>query len=415
MFENSDFGMLGIALGLGLLVGLQREHYHSRMAGIRTFTLITLFGCISGMIARHFEDSWIIAIGALSIAILLGVANYLKKKQEDPDIGQTTEIAALLMFTVGASLVLVSPAIGVVLGGTVATLLYLKQYLGRLVDRLGEKDIQTIMLFVAISLIILPILPNENFGPYEVFNPREIWWMVVLIVGMGVTGYFIYKWMNNAKGTIINGLLGGLISSTAASISYSRQTKDASLGARPAAFIVMTASAIAFVRVLIEVSVVAPKHWVTVAPPLIVQTLFMGVVAGGLFFYSKEKSARMEEPENPAQFKTALIFAFLYALILLAVAFVKERFGNSGLYIVSVISGLTDMDAITLSLSRMMNEGRLAPGDGWRFILAAGLSNVVFKGGLVVALGNRSLIRLIVIAFGLSLAGGGLILWWWPS
>lgn len=414
MFENSDFTTLFIAIGLGLLVGLQRERYHSRIAGIRTFTLITVFGWMSGMIAKVFEQAWVIVAGIVAIAILLGVANFLKKVEKEPDIGQTTEMAALLMFTVGAGLVLINPAIGVVLGATVATLLYLKQYLGQLVDRLGEKDIQTIMLFVAISLIILPVLPNKNFGPYEVFNPREIWWMVVLIVGMSVIGYFIYKWTSDTAGTALNGILGGLISSTATTVTYSRQTKDGSLTILPAGFIIVTASTISMVRVLVEVAVVAPRHLATVAPPLVAMTLLMALIATGLFFYGRGKAPRLTEPENPAQFKTALVFAILYAIILLAVAFVKDYFGDRGLYVVSIISGLTDMDAITLSLSNTMNDGGLAPASGWRFILTAALSNLVFKGGLAAFLGSRRLLGLIAPAFGVALVGGLLILWLWP-
>ncbi|MBL7775162.1 MAG: MgtC/SapB family protein, partial [Saprospiraceae bacterium] len=213
--ENNDFTTLGIAIGLGLLVGLQRERFHSRVAGIRTFALITLFGALCGMVGRHFGSEWMVVSGGISVALLLGVANFLKQKEDQPDIGQTTEMAALLMFAVGALLALGHTLIGVVVGTSVAVLLYLKQYLTAVIERLGEKDLQAIMLFAAITLIVLPVLPDRHFGPYEVFNLREIWLMAVLISGIGIAGYFAFKWLGKTMGTALSGLLGGLISSTA--------------------------------------------------------------------------------------------------------------------------------------------------------------------------------------------------------
>ncbi|MCB0530703.1 MAG: MgtC/SapB family protein [Lewinellaceae bacterium] len=410
---NSDFAILGIALGLGLLAGLQRERLHSRVAGIRTFALITLFGSISGMIGRHFDSDWVVAAGALSVAILLGVANYLKTLQPEPDIGQTTEMAALVMFGVGALLVFVDPLIGVVVGATVALLLYLKHYLSDFAERLGEKDLKAIMLFTAISLIILPVLPDRDFGPFSVFNLRDIWLMVVLIVGLSLAGFFAYKWLGTTTGTALSGFFAGLISSTAATVSYARQTKQKERAVRLAAFVIMAASTVSFLRILVEISVVTPQNFAEVAPPLAAIMAFMALLSVGLFLYKKKETSSYEEPENPAQFKTALVFALLYALILFAVAAVKEYFGNVGLYAVSAISGLTDIDAITLSLSNMINNGSIEANGGWRFILVAAMANLVFKGSLVAVIGHRSLLRLIAPVFGLVLVAGALVLWLW--
>lgn len=411
----SDLTTLGIALGLGMLVGLQKERLNSAIAGIRTFTLITVFGAICAMVAKHFEGAWIIALGGLSIALLLGVANFKKPIDEEKDIGQTTEIAALLMFAIGAYLVVGSLTVGVVVGAAVALLLYLKRFLSTTISRLGEKDMEAIMLFVAISLVILPVLPNKDFGPYEVFNLREIWLMVVLIVGISVVGYFAYKWLGTKVGSGLNGILGGLVSSTATTVSYSRKTKNSELTASLAGFVIMTASTIAFVRVLIEVSVVAPHYLSKVAPPLITFTVVMAIISGALYFFKKDEDSDFAEPKNPAQFKTAIVFAILYGLILLAVAYVKEEFGQAGLYIVSIISGLTDMDAITLSLSNMMNDGKIEGSNGWRLILVAGLSNLLFKGGMAAVIGNRSLMKIIAPTFGIAIVIGLLFIWLWPN
>ncbi|RMG17173.1 MAG: MgtC/SapB family protein [Bacteroidetes bacterium] len=410
---SADFSTLGIALGLGLLVGLQRERLHSRIAGIRTFTLITLFGSVSAMIARQFEQDWVIAAGGLSIAILFGIANFLKKDEPQPDIGQTTEIAALLMYAIGAYLVFGSHTVGIVMGAVVALLLYLKAYLGKIVERLGEKDIRAIMLFVAISLVILPLLPDKNFGPYQVLNLREIWLMVVLIVGISIAGYFAYKWLGTTMGTGLNGILGGLISSTATTVTWARQARQSEGFASMAAFVIMAASTVAVLRVLLEVAVVAPAHLRVVAPPLLILALLMSFISLLLFYYNKNQDAYIPEPQNPAQFKTAVVFALIYALILLAIAFVKQQFGQQGLYLLALISGLTDMDAITLSLSNMMTDRQLEASLGWRLIVLATLANLAFKGGIALSLGSKKLTRLLLPAFGLALLGGGLILWLW--
>ncbi|RMG84629.1 MAG: MgtC/SapB family protein [Bacteroidetes bacterium] len=401
---------LGIALGLGLLVGLTRERAGTHMAGIRTFPLITLLGAVSGILASLFDNSGLIIAGMLAVAWLFGVANFLKRNEPAPEIGQTTEVAALLMFVLGAALVFIPQITVIILGAVVALLLYLKKYLSEIVHRLGEKDIQSIMLFVAVSLVILPLLPDKNFGPYQVLNLREIWWMVVLIVGLGLSGYFAYKWLGKSMGVALSGILGGLISSTATSVIYAKQTRTTATAIRLAAFVIVAASTVAFLRVLLEVSVVAPGVWPEVAPPIGLVALCLIALSVGLFFYNENEHIEVEPPENPAQFKTALVFAFIYALILLAVAYVKNEFGAGGLYFVAFLSGLTDMDAITLSLSNMMNDGRMESDQGWQLILLAALSNLIFKGGMVAFFGHRKLFRMVAPAFGVALVAGALVL-----
>ncbi|RME08741.1 MAG: DUF4010 domain-containing protein, partial [Bacteroidetes bacterium] len=215
-----------IALGLGLLTGLQRETVKSSIAGIRTFTLIALMGYLTGLLATWWNSPWIIAAGLLSLTFLLLIANYIQGKQNSFDVGQTTEVAVLVIFLLTAYLSQGHQAFVIVVGGLVAVLLYLKKPLSAFASKLGEKDLRAIFQFVAISLIVLPVLPNESFGPYRVWNPREIWLMVVLIVGLGLAGYFAHKWMGKTRGTLAAGLLGGLISSTATTISYARRCKE---------------------------------------------------------------------------------------------------------------------------------------------------------------------------------------------
>lgn len=411
---NPDIVTLGIALGLGLLVGLQRERFQSRIAGMRTFCLISLFGALSGLIARHFDQAWLIAAGVIAIAILLAVANILKHQDDEPDVGQTTEIAALLMYAIGAYLMLGNLTIGVVAGAVLALLLYLKKFFAEQVARLDEKDLQALMVFIAVSLVVLPILPTNTFGPYDVLSLTEIWLMVVLIVGISVVGYFAYKWLGKDMGAGLSGILGGLVSSTATTVTYARQTKENPALYRLAGFVVTTASAVAFVRVLIEVSIVAPKHMPVVAPPILTILGVIALISIGLFFATRRQTHEpVPDPQNPAQFKTALIFAVLYAVVLMLIAFAKDALGSEGLYAVSILSGLTDMDAITLSLANMMNDGRMLPEQGWKLILTAGLANLLFKMGMVVGMGNRQLLCIVVPVFVGVIAAGVVILLVW--
>jgi uncharacterized membrane protein (DUF4010 family) len=334
---------------------------------------------------------------------------------EKHDPGQTTEAAALLMFGVGAYLVAGSRTAAVAVGGVVAVLLYLKGPLQRLIGRITEKDFRAVMQFVVISLIILPVLPDETFGPYDVLNPHEIWMMVVLIVGIGISGYAAYKFFGEKAGTLLGGILGGIISSTATTVSYSRRTKNSPDAAALAAIVIMIASTIAFARVIVEIAVVAPGMLPQMTPPLGTMLGFMAIISTAAYFIGHERTDAMPEQENPAELKSAIIFAALYALVLLGIAAAKDYFGNQGLYVVAVISGLTDMDAITLSTANLAAEGRVDPDTGWRLIFVASLANLLFKGGMVAVLGDRKLLVRIAILFGIALAGGVLLLWLWPG
>lgn len=416
--DYNDLTTLGIAFGLGLLVGLQRQRTDNKMAGVRTFTLISILGVMSAFLTRDLDNPYILPVMGLSLTGLLIVANVIKlKKFEEADVGQTTEVAALLMFAIGAYLVLGNQVIAVIVGGVMAILLYAKEHLHDFIENLMEKDLSAIMTFAGISLIVLPILPNKTYGPFDVINPHNIWLMVVLIVGISVVGYFIYKFLGKKAGIISNGILGGLISSTATTVSYAKKTTDTKQVDVIAAFIITTASAIALVRVIVEVGVVIPEKLNAIVLPLAFELLCMTILCVALFYFiNKERSNdSMPEPDNPAQFKSALIFGLLYGFILLAVAFTKDTFGNDGLYIVSIISGLTDVDAITLSISNLMKNNGLATSTGWRLILLASLSNLLFKGIMAAVLGTKKLMKWIGITFGISIVIGLLVMWLWPE
>ena len=238
---------------------------------------------------------------------------------------------------------------------------------------------------------------------------------MVLIVGISLAGYVAYKIFGALGGVLLSGLLGGVISSTATTVSSARQSRSVGgKGARLTALLIMIASTVAIGRVLVEIAVVASGSFAKLALPLGAMFAAMALIAASAYFLTRKETAELPVPNNPAQLKAALIFALIYAIIKLAVAAAKDHFGTAGLYVVGVISGLTDMDAITLSTARLVDGQGLDPNTGWRTILIASLANIVFKGLAVAALGTRQLFVHAALLFGLSLAAGGVILWLWP-
>jgi uncharacterized membrane protein (DUF4010 family) len=271
------------------------------------------------------------------------------------------------------------------------------------------------MQFVLITLVILPVLPNQAYGPYAVLNPFQIWLMVVLIVGISLIGYVAYKLFGAKAGAVLGGMIGGLVSSTATTVSFARRTASAPAGSALAALVIMIASGSVFARVIAEVGVVAPVHFRDIVPPLAAMLAVTAVIAIFLYLHTRDHRATLPEQGNPADLRTAMIFGGMYALIVFIVAATKTEFGEQGLYLVAVLSGLTDMDAITLSTSQLVNQGRLGTGTAWRMILVASLANLTFKGALVAVLGSRELFRHVVMAFGAALVAGGALLWFWPA
>jgi uncharacterized membrane protein (DUF4010 family) len=404
---------LAVALGLGLLVGLQRERMDSAIAGIRTFALITVLGAVAALLGRTF-GGWVGAVGLLAGAGLVTAGNLSRLPQGKAEPGQTTELAAVLMYGIGAWVVVGSMTQAVVLGGVVAVLLQLREPLHQLAGKVGERDIKAIMQLVLIALVILPLLPDRAFGPYGVLNPFQVWWMVVLIVGISLLGYVAYKLLGAQAGTVVAGILGGIISSTATTASYARRTREDAGISRLAALVVMIASAVVFLRVMAEIAVVAHGSFPALAPPLLAMLGVTALLSLGAWLVDRRDAQEPPEPANPAELKSAVLFGALYAVVLLAIAFARDRFGTAGLYSVAAFSGLADVDALTLSTARLVDGGHLDPRDGWRAILLAILVNLVFKAGIVAALGSRRMLGRVAVLFAAALAAGGVVWWLWP-
>lgn len=408
------FLQLGLALGLGLLVGLQRQRSDASLAGIRTFPLVTVMGTVTAWLAESY-GGWLLGVGVLAVVALAILGNVVRLRATDStaDPGLTTEFALVLMFCVGAYAVAGEAVVAVVLAGGLAVLLQLKEPMHRLAARIGDEDFRAVTQFILISLVILPVLPNRTYGPYDVLNPRQAWWMVVLIVGISLGGYACYRLFGGRAGSALAGLLGGLISSTATTVSYARRSHREGAAALASLVIVMS-STVVFVRVLVEIAAVAPGTLPTTAPPLLLMLGLLGALAATTWRRGRHQTEAMPAHGNPSELRSALVFAALYAVVLLAVAAAREHLGEAGLYAVAVLSGLTDMDAITLSTSQLMNAGRVDADTGWRLILTAGLANLAFKLGAVAVLGSRELLRHLGWLWAVAGAGGLALLWLWP-
>ena len=406
---------LGVALALGLLVGLERERSAAPLAGFRTFPLVTLFGSLAALLAPVF-GAWLPAAGLLALAAAIAVGHLGRRADESsPHPGITTEVALLLLYLIGVGVAagLLVPCI--VLAGTVAVLLHSKQRLHELARRLSEEDVLVLFRFVLIALVVLPILPDRAFGPFAVLNPYEIWWMVVLIVGIGLASYCVYRLFGQRAGTLLSGLLGGLISSTATTASYARRVRAAPELAGSAGLVVLIASSVVFARVALLLLAVVPARAHELLPPVLALLGCFALFGAWSWFRRGPQAAPLESAAQAAELRPALVFALIYAVVLFAVAAARHYFANpTALYGVAALSGLADVDAITLSTARLVDSGRLEPDTAWRLIVLATLSNLGFKALLAFTLGGRTFGRRVAFLFLPGLLAGVALLALWP-
>ncbi len=407
--EHTDlsgiFLRLGMCVLLGFLVGLQREHTEAGMPGLRTFPLITLAGGVFAIVGRLI-GVWVPAAALLTVVALLFFPQWLRLQQREPDPGITTSMAALLMYGVGALLLLTRLEVGVVVGGAIAVMLQFKPEMRHLSDQLGAEDLRAIMQFVLISCIILPVLPDTPIDPYGVIRPFNVWLMVVLIVALSLGGYIAYKFMGRAAGVFLTGLLGGAVSSTAATISAARQVKaDAGLFSAAHA-IVLLASAVMFARVFVEMLVVNPRFLANSASPLLIMALATLLPAFAQWRRARQTPPLIADAKNPTQMRAAILFAIAYAVVLFLVAAVKDALGDRGLFVLAFFSGLHDMDAVTLSLARMASTDEAILANGWRYLVIAIIANMVVKSAFAGLLGAWKLGRGVALSFAIPTAAG---------
>ena len=381
------------SLAIGLFVGLERERSPAAKAGLRTFALTALLGTLLALLSEYMESPWLLAAGLLAVAGLI-VSAYLDGSRTD-DPGTTTQAALLLCFGLGALVWFGFGALAVLLAVAMTLLLHFKPELQNISKSLTRQDLQSILQFAVLSFVILPVLPNRDFGPFETLNPYQTWLMVVLISGLSLAGYVSLRFVGQRFGAPLLGFFGGMVSSTATTLIYARHARSNENLGKLAVVVIMIANLVVLIRLAVVSSLVAPG----IAPHL-VPVLAGGLVAGSLltFFWWRRIGAEGEFPmpeiKNPTEIRTALTFAALYAVISLISAWLANLSGSSGLYLLAFISGLTDVDAISISMLRLFDQGKLTPDVTVATIAIAYLSNLLFKFGLMMSIGGRTLARL---------------------
>jgi uncharacterized membrane protein (DUF4010 family) len=391
------------SLAIGLLIGLERERNPTARAGLRTFALVAVFGTLMALLSSKSGSPWLLIAGMLSVAAMI-TASYFNNQEEDP--GTTTVIALLLSYGLGAMIWYGMAKLAVMLAIGVTTLLYFKPELRGFSQKLARRDLVAVLQFSVLTFIVLPILPDQSFGPYQAFNPYHAWLMVVLISGISLAGYAALHVAGTRFGALFLGVFGGMASSTATTLIYSKHSKDNPTVSYLAASVIVIASMVVLIRLMMVSAVVAfgalPKLF-----PVLASGLLFGVMVALYNWRKINKDSELYIPEtsNPAEIHTALGFGLLYVVVLLGSAWMKDVAGSQGLYIVALISGLTDVDAITLSSLRLFNLGQLSEHQTVTAITIAYLSNLAFKFGLVIFLGGWSLAKQVSIGF-LAIACG---------
>jgi uncharacterized membrane protein (DUF4010 family) len=395
-----------ISAAIGLLVGTERERKPTAKAGLRTFALIAVLGTACAFVAQSLDSPWLVPVGFALVGFTIAGAYLVDPETLAEDSGTTTVVAAVLVYVLGALNFHGERTLAVALGIGMTALLYFKTELEGAATRLTPTDIRSMLQFGAVSAIVLPLLPNRSYGPYDVLNPFHIWLMVVLISGVSLAGYVAWRLTLERKGLLLTGLLGGVVSSTATTFAYARHARDATHTPSAALTVILLANLAMLMRVLLLALMIAPAV-IRLLALTMVPALLLTVPALWWHFRRAggEEGEVADRMQNPTQFGNALLFASFYALILLASAWLSDVLGSGGLFALSFISGLTDVDAITLSASRLTNQGNVGIEDAATAISLAVTANVLFKAAVSVAVGGRTLGRAAVLAFALPLAG----------
>lgn len=382
-----------VAAGLGAVIGIERQigrhDIEDVSAGVRTFALYSLWGAATAYFAQLYGPA-AFAVGTVAFAALI-VSSYIIVARGTGDWGTTTELASLGAFTIGVLVwsdeVIVAAAIAV----GIAALLRAKAWLHGITRRFSDDDVRAVLQFAVLSAIVLPLLPDQDYGPFEAFNPRRVWLMVVFVAAIGLAGYVALR-LRGSQGLAITGLLGGLFSSTAVTLGFSKMSKDQPRLRTALVAGIIAASGLMYGRVLVEAAVFAPSLAAKLAVPLVL--LFLLVESAAIWFWRRPiEAAGTDESgielRNPVTLKSALQFAALYAVIVFIAKVLIDRASEAALSVVGAVSGINDVDAITLAMANEVARQGLDPTVAAQAVLAAVTVNTIVKAGMAIILGSK--------------------------
>ena len=403
----------GIALLIGVLIGLEREFARQKeevkaFAGIRTFPLIGVLGCSAALIS-DLTAGWAFAAVLALVGLLIGIGYAVDAF--NGRVGITSEVAALIVFVCGAlafwEYLELAAALAVVTFG----FLTLKPQLHHLVQHISSEDLYATLKFAIISLIILPVLPNQNFGPppFDAFNPYKTWLMVVLISGISFLGYLLIKVVGAKQGIGLTGLLGGLVSSTAVTLSFSERSQEEPHLARPFALAITLAWTVMFGRVIVEVAILNRALLSELWLPMIAAAGAGLVFCAYYYFAHRTHEEGDVKLSNPFELGPAIKFGILYAVVLIVAKAAQYYFQTAGLYAAAAVAGLADVDAITLSMAELAGSpGGVEISVAARAVILAVMSNTIIKGAIALSTGSKSLRKALLPPFALILVVGGI-------
>lgn len=404
MEDPNLFFRFGVATFVGILVGLQREFVSADepdrelAAGIRTFALIGTLGCSAAFASDILSSPWPFVGIALILGGFLAINHYLEVSHGG--IGLTTEASALITFVAGALAFWGHVTLAVAISVATTFLLSIKLELHRFVRRITREDIYATLKFAVITAIVLPVLPNRGFGPvpFDVLNPFKIWLLVVFISGISFVGFILMKLVGATKGIGLTGLLGGLASSTAVTLSFTQRSRTNAELAKPFALAITIAWTVMFSRVIVEVTVVNASLLGLIWMPL-VASIAVGAIC--CFYLIRVNRSEVEKHEvafsNPFELGPAIKFGLLFTVILLISKTAQLYFGDAGVYVSTFVSGLADVDAIALSVAELSKQpDGISATIAARSVVFAAVANTFAK-GLIVMVGAAPELRRVIL------------------
>lgn len=423
MERYEPFASLGLATLAGLLIGLERERSRPQdekrgfLGGIRTYPIVALIGAVTVLLVPSLGP-WPLVVAGLALMLMMAVSYW--RDSALGHAGITTEVSALLTLLLGAvsaavplgafpRRVFIVSAIAVV----ATMLLSLKVQLRQFSTRVSNEDVIATLKFLLVAVVLLPLLPDEPLGPWGVLNPFHIGVMVVLIAGLGFVGYVAIRLMGPGRGLLLTGAIGGLVSSTAVTLASANRARHEPSLAGLSALSTVLASTIMFPRLLVVLAAIDRPLMSSLTVPLAGMGL-AGLLSVAVLYRRSTLQPGAAQPgaappvhlTNPFELSSAAKFGGLFVLVLLVARWAQETFGAGGAYVTGLLAGLTDVDAISLSMANMVKDGQAELGVARITIVLATCSNTVVKAGLALALGGWPMGRQVLISFGVVLAVG---------
>lgn len=411
-----------IALLLGALVGIEREKHKTSdhpqsFAGIRTYILFAQFGAVSAWLSLYLQTSWLFIAALLVVAVIVICAYYLENREKTQMRGLVSELSAITVCLLGGAVMYGFAEMAVSLAILTSAILAFRDPLHSLVGKIGTDDLYAGLKLLIASFIVLPLLPNTTVDPWQALNPYKLWLLVILISALSLVGYLAVRTLGSVKGTAIMALTGGLVSSTAVTLSFARSSKlePDTLAANRYAAGILLSWLVMLIRVLVIVAAVSVSLMQVLLWPVLGIAALTAVLAGVFFIYGRApdnaQTGSAMTVTNPFSLWSAIQFALLFALVLLLVKFVEHYAPGQGLYWLAGLAGLTDVDAISLSLADYANRSQAmsfaAIGIGIAIV-----SNSVVKTAMTLVFGSKALARRLALAMvALTLPSVALFSW----